>query len=120
VTDTTDRAAVADAFIAERPCTITVYRRDSSSETGETTLDSFTGRVDERGTNLGRDLSPKHEGTVAVVTYILLCPQDNRVVQAKDLVKVVDESDVTTWFYVLSTRDYGYKMECILVGRDDV
>ena len=54
-----------------------------------------------------------------MVSYILLCPQDSRVVQAKDLVKVVDESDVTTWFYVLSTRDYGYKMECILVARDD-
>ena len=50
--DTTDRAAVVDAIIAERPCTITVYRRDSSSETGETALDSFTGRVVERGSNL--------------------------------------------------------------------
>ena len=119
MTDLTDRAAVVDAIIAERPSTITVHRRSSTSQTGETTLAPFVGRIDERGVDVGRDTSPGHAGPVAIMTYILLCPEASRVVQAKDLIKAVDEAGGTSWYNVLNARDYGYKQECILVGRDE-
>lgn len=116
MTDLTDRAAAVDAIIAERPSTITAYYRSGSGE-GERT--PFTGRIDEMGTT-ARNLAPQHEGTVAVITYLLLCPQDSRVVQSKDTIEAVDEAGGTSWYRVISTRDFGYKQECVLVARDDV
>jgi hypothetical protein len=114
VTDLTDRAAVVDEIIAERPSTITVYRPNG---TGETALTPFTGRIDESGTS-PRWMTPPHEGPVAIMPFVLLCPQDHRVVKKGDTIKAVDESGTTSWYYVESTRDHGFKEECVMVARD--
>jgi hypothetical protein len=115
MTDITDRAAVVEAIIAERPSTITIYRRSGN---GETTLDPFTGRIDETGVSTGRDTTPAHAGTVTIiVTYILLCSQGQDV-QAKDRVKAEDEDDNVSWYNVLHVRKFPDKVEAMLVARD--
>jgi hypothetical protein len=115
MTDITDRAAVVDAIIAERPYTITLYRRSGS---GETALDPFTGRIDEMGVSTGRDTAPGHEGTIAVIAnYILLCSQGQDI-QAKDRAKAEDENSNVSWYNVLHVRKFPYKVEALLVARD--
>lgn len=106
-----EKAADVLACINERPSTITVIRR-AVGATSETTVDTFTGRVDEAGRSSVERQSP--DGTVSRHTHILLCPQAHRVVRRKDTIKEVTDYEETRYFRVLFVRDLGYKQECDL------
>lgn len=107
----TTRAADTKRVIAERPWTITVYRADGTSDTE---IDSFSGRIDEMSRRgVGLEIKPE-DGTTSSQVYVLTCPMEHRLLQARDTVVAVDEDGQSITYRCLFTDDYGYKLEAIL------
>jgi hypothetical protein len=105
------RASDVNQVIAGRPWTVTVHRETAHEET---LVDTFTGRIDEISRrSIGLEIST-NDGIVSLQVYVLICPEDHRTVQARDIVAGVDEYGQMVTFRCLSADDYGYKLEAIL------